>query len=72
MFVEYFTMMVAEFLCRAKWSDQATDNLGRPRSRGASQAELDHLAEIDHGIGDVLVLAELMIGGATSTLMSSR
>ena len=25
--------------------------------------ELDHLAEIDHWIGDVLVLAELMIGG---------
>jgi hypothetical protein len=26
--------------------------------------ELDHLAEVDHRIGDVLVLAELMIGGA--------
>jgi hypothetical protein len=26
--------------------------------------ELDHLAEVNHRVGDVLVLAELMIGGA--------
>ena len=29
--------------------------------------ELDHLAEIDHRIGDALVLAELMVGGVQVT-----